>query len=198
MARRKKNYKPLMALAALAIAALATAAVTFTNVTYWVINATMPPAMKYAGSDTSVATGKYVKVSYQYDSAQALNITRISVIGFTGDPVNYTDVVRVCNYYGPTPITATLIYRGQVADPNGLASYVNTFYVYWTNPYKQPGVGFVGATQYPGPSPSVTINPGQCASLGVYVKIDPKLPSQNADGKTILATYEVDIKMSPQ
>ncbi|MEZ0318431.1 MAG: hypothetical protein ABWK05_00335 [Pyrobaculum sp.] len=196
MPRRKKNYKPLLALAALAVAALAAAAVTFTNVTYWLVNATMPPAMKYAGADTSVAGGKYVKVSYYYDSANALNITRISVVGFTGDPVNYTDVVRVCNYYGTTDINATLIYKGAVSQPYG--KYVNTFYVYWTNPYTQPGVGFIGSTQYPGPSPSVTIKPGRCAYLGVYVKIDPSIPSNLADGQTVLATYEVDIQMSPQ
>jgi hypothetical protein len=40
------------------------ATVTFTNVTYWLINATKPPAMKYPGTDTAVAGGMYVKVSY--------------------------------------------------------------------------------------------------------------------------------------
>ena len=103
---KKKNYKPLMALVALAAAALVAATVTFTNVTYWLINATKPPAMKYPGADTAVAGGQYVKVSYYYDSG--INITRISIIGFTGDPTNYTSVIKVCNYYGTTSITNTL------------------------------------------------------------------------------------------
>jgi len=88
---RKKNYRPLIALAALAVAALAMATLTFTNVTYWLINATLPPAMKYPGTDaTSSATNMYVKVSYYYDSTRGYNITRISIVGFTGDPANYT------------------------------------------------------------------------------------------------------------
>jgi len=41
MARR--SYKPLIALTTLAVAALALATLVFTNVTYWLINATLPP-----------------------------------------------------------------------------------------------------------------------------------------------------------
>ena len=103
MARKRKNYKPLAALAVLAVAALVAATVTFTNVTYWLINATKPPAMKYPGDDVRVAGGMYVKVSYYYDSDNGINVTKISIIGFTGDPTNYTSVIKVCNYYGTTP-----------------------------------------------------------------------------------------------
>jgi hypothetical protein len=84
-----------MALLALAVAALVAATVTFANVTYWQINATKPPAMKYPGDDTSVADGQYVKVSYYYDSNNGINITRISIIGFTGDPTEYTSVIKI-------------------------------------------------------------------------------------------------------
>jgi len=42
MARKRKNYKPLAALAVLAVAALVAATVTFTNVTYWLVKATKP------------------------------------------------------------------------------------------------------------------------------------------------------------
>ncbi len=194
---RKRNYKPLVVLAALTAVALVAAAVTFTNITYWVVNATMPPAMKYPGADTTVAEGKYAKVSYYFDRDNGYNITRISVIGFTGDPVNYTDVIRVCNYYGTAPVVATMYYRGIVDDPNSLSGYVKAFYVYWTDPYAQPGTGFITTTNYP-QSASVTIDPGQCATAGVYIRIDPNLPAQYADGKTILATYQVDIQMTMQ
>ncbi|MGK0550012.1 MAG: hypothetical protein ABWU84_10365 [Pyrobaculum sp.] len=191
---KRRNYKPLTALIALAVAALVSAAVIFTNVTYWVVNATKPPAMKYPGADTSVAEGQYIKVSYYYDNTQNINITRISVIGFTGDPTNYTSALRICNYYGSTSVTAQLIYRGTVGS-TGNEGYVKAFYVYWTNPYTQPGAGFIGSTTYT-QSATVTINQGQCATVGVYLKIDPSIPMSLADGKTILATYQVDIQFT--
>ncbi len=188
---KRKNYKPLMALVALAAAALVAATVTFTNVTYWLINATKPPAMKYPGTDTSVAGGQYVKVSYYYDSDRGINITRISIIGFTGDPTNYTSVIKVCNYYGPTPITANLAWVGQVGT-TGYESYIRAFLV--TGPDGR-GVGFVGSTTYDTAGP-YTINPGQCIDIGAYVAIDPAIPSSLADGRTVLGQYQVDIRMS--
>lgn len=189
---KRKNYKPLMALVALAAAALVAAAVTFTNVTYWLINATLPPAMKYPGDDTAVAGGQYVKVSYYYDSGRGINITRISIIGFTGDPTNYTSVIKVCNRYGTTPITATLAWVGPVTTTSH-ENYIRAFLV------KGPdgrGVGFVGTTTYSTAGP-YTINPGQCIDIGAYVAIDPAIPLHLADGRTVLGQYQVNIVMSP-
>jgi len=189
---KRKNYRPLMALVALAAAALVAATVTFTNVTYWLINATKPPAMKYPGDDTAVAGGQYVKVSYYYDSDRGINITRISIIGFTGDPTNYTSVIKVCNYYGPTPITANLVWRGPVTT-TGHENYIRAFLV--KGPDGQ-GVGFVGSTTYNTAGP-YTIDPGQCIDIGAYVAIDPAIPLTLADGRTVLGQYQVDIRMSP-
>jgi hypothetical protein len=198
---KRKNYKPLMALVALAAAALVAATVTFTNVTYWLINATKPPAMKYPGDDTAVAGGQYVKVSYYYDSNRGINITRISIIGFTGDPTNYTSVIKVCNYYGTTPIYATLVWRGQVSN-TGYEKYIKAFLVGPAVPVTRHliaivGVGFVGNatyTEYPIGDP---ISPGQCIDIGAYVAIDPAIPSNLADSKTVLGQYQVDIVMYP-
>ncbi len=196
---KRKNYRPLMALVALAAAALVAATVTFTNVTYWLINATKPPAMKYAGDDTAVAGGEYVKVSYYYDRDRGINITRISIIGFTGDPTEYTSVIKVCNYYGSRPITATLVWRGQVGDPTGYEGYIKAFLV------KGPdgnGVGFEGATTHSTAGP-YTIGTGQCIDIGAYVAIDPAIadevddPDEVLNGRTVLAQYQVDIVMSP-
>ncbi|MFZ8808291.1 MAG: hypothetical protein ACO2PN_09335 [Pyrobaculum sp.] len=189
---KRKNYKPLIALVALAAAALVAAAVTFTNVTYWLINATLPPAMKYPGDDTAVAGGQYVKVSYYYDSDRGINITRISIIGFTGDPTNYTSVIKVCNKYGTTPITAKLAWVGPVTT-TGHENYIRAFLV------KGPdgrGVGFVGTTTYNTAGP-YTINPGQCIDIGAYVVIDPAIPLHLANGRTVLGQYQVDIRMRP-
>jgi hypothetical protein len=194
---KRKNYRPLMALVALAAAALVAATVTFTNVTYWLINATKPPAMKYLGFDTAVAGGQYVKVSYYYDRDRGINITRISIIGFTGDPTNYTSVIKVCNYYGNTPITAYLVWVGQLGS-TGYESYIKAFLVgpFVRSPAVIDGVGFVGNTTYTTAGP-YTINPGQCIDIGAYVAIDPAIPSSLANGNTKLGQYEVDIRMSP-
>jgi len=193
---KRKNYRPLMALVALAAAALVAATVTFTNVTYWLINATKPPAMKYPGADAAVAGGQYVKVSYYYDSNRGINITRISIIGFTGDPTNYTSVIKVCNYYGTTPIQAQLVWRGPVTT-TGYEQYIRAFLVGPAVGTNIVGVGFVGATTYRTAGP-YTINPGQCIDIGAYVAIDPAIPSSLANGRTILGQYQVDIVMSPQ
>jgi len=192
---KRKNYKPLMALVALAAAALVAATVTFTNVTYWLINATKPPAMKYPGFDTAVAGGQYVKVSYYYDSG--INITRISIIGFTGDPTNYTSVIKVCNKYGNTPISATLVWVGQVSN-TGYEQYIKAFLVgpFVRSPAVIDGVGFVGSTTYNTAGP-YTIDTGQCIDIGAYVVIDPAIPANLTDGKTVLGQYQVNIRMSP-
>jgi hypothetical protein len=204
---KKKNYKPLMALVALAAAALVAATMTFTNVTYWLINATKPPAMKYAGADTEINDryapwGRYVIVGYYYDSDRGLNITRISIIGFTGDPVNYTSVIKVCNYYGGRPINATLVWVGQVGS-TGYESYIRRFYVWGPDGQKvgiersrDPTSGADTIRTYDKAGP-YTINQGQCINIGAYVAIDPAIQPDLADGRTVLGQYQVNIRMSP-
>ena len=191
---KRKNYKPLMALVALAAAALVAATVTFTNVTYWLINATKPPAMKYPGADTAVAGGQYVKVSYYYDSDRGINITRISIIGFTGDPTEYTSVIKVCNKYGSTPINVTLHWAGRLSN-TGYERYIKAFLVR----VGEVGVGFDGSVIYYSEGP-YTISPGQCIDIGAYVVIDPAIADHHPevlDGRTVLGQYQVDIRMSP-
>ena len=199
---KRKNYRPLMALVALAAAALVAATVTFTNVTYWLINATKPPAMKYPGTDTAIAGGQYVKVSYYYDSDRGINITRISIIGFTGDPTNYTSVIKVCNYYGTTSITANLVWVGPV-ESTGYESYIRRFYVWGPDGQKvgiersrDPTSGADTIRTYY-KAGSYTIDIGRCIDIGAYVAIDPAIPLSLANGKTVLGQYQVNIVMSP-
>jgi len=199
---KKKNYRPLIALAALAVAALALATMTFTNVTYWLINATLPPAMKYPGTDaTSSATSQYVKVSYYYDPNTGYNITQISIVGFTGDPTNYTDVLKLCNYYYSGTLYAKLVAVGTV-DSTGYESYIKDFRVYFVNPTTTPNyVRFVSTNAQAGYTETgwVAIPNGQCATVGAYVLVDPQLYNEYptvVDGQHVIATYQVNVVFS--
>lgn len=190
----RKNRKPIVAMAVLAAAALTLAAMTFTNVTYWLINATLPPVMKYAGADVNIGGGEYVKVSYYFDPNSGLNITRISVIGFTGDPTEYSEVIKICNSKS-YDINAQLQYVGPVGT-TGYEQYVHTFIVYWAGSSPSQGAGFMGGTQYPQSIVTAVPANGGCRSVSVRILIDPTLPATARDGKTILATYQVNIVMS--
>jgi len=194
----------LLGFAAIALAAISLAALQFTNVTYWSVNATLPPAMKYAGADTGI-TGRsdgstnynnYIYVTYY--SSNGYNKTEISIVGFTGDVTNYTDALRICNYHYNGPLTVSIKYNVARSQPSG---YVRQFVVYSYNNTQQ-WVGFTTNPDTPTISATLgTISQGQCIILGVYVLVDPSAYSTNsasnhADGKTVLATYEVDITFS--
>jgi len=200
---RRKNYRPLIALAALAVAALALATMSFTNVTYWVINATLPPAMKYPGTDTQIAGradgsgyDNYVYVSYYYDSDTGYNVTRISIVGFTGDPTNYTDVLQLCNKYYSGTLYAKLVAVG-VDSNTGYESSVKKFQVYFVSPTTTPNyVEFQGTSITQSATGTVAIGPGQCATVGAYVLVDPNLPEGARNGQTVIATYQVNVVFS--
>jgi len=199
---KKKNYRPLIALAALAVAALALATMTFTNLTYWQISATLPPAMKYPGTDaTSSATSQYVKVSYYYDTNTGYNITQISIVGFTGDPTNYTNVLQLCNKYYSGTLYVKLVAVGKVGN-TGYEGYVKDFRVYFYNPV--PGTGskevtFSGTNVGTAETGYVILNKDKCAQVGAYVLVDPQLYAaypRVVDGQTVIATYQVNVVFS--
>jgi len=217
---KKKNYKPLIALAALAVAALALATMTFTNMTYWLINATLPPAMKYPGTDTQIAGradnsgyNRYVYVTYYYDPTNGYNITKISIVGFTGDPTNYTDVLQLCNRYYSGTLYAKLVAKGYFSgqDTANKPEYIKDFRVYFYKVvdssdntyiygYSADGyyVKFVGSSAQVTSTNSVPIPQGKCAVVGAYVFVDPNLPEQYRNGTTVIAQYEVDVVFSDQ
>jgi len=200
MDRRKLG---LLGFAAIALAAISLAALQFTNVTNWSVNATLPPAMKYAGADTGI-TGRsddsgynsYIYVTYSYDPNTHLNITKISIVGFTGDVTNYTNALQVCNYHYNGLLTVNITYIGPVSGSQ-YQQYVDQFVVYNpNNPGQWVGFNTKGSTN-PGPVTLGTIQQNRCITLGVSVLVDPSAYSAGvADGKTVLATYEVDITFS--
>jgi hypothetical protein len=99
MARNKNMGRRVALLAVLLGAAALFAAVSVINVTYWYVNTTAPPVIKYVGNDTSVMNGTFVKADWYYDSTTGLNITRVYVTGVPGDVANITNALRVCNNY---------------------------------------------------------------------------------------------------
>ncbi|RFA94163.1 hypothetical protein [Pyrobaculum aerophilum] len=201
MARKRKNYKPLIALAAIALAGLAAATMTFTNYTLWLINATLPPAMKYAGDDTSI-TGRsdgsgydrYIYVSWYVDTSTGLNITRISVVGFTGDVVNYTNALKLCNKYYSDTLNVQL-QLSQIID-EGYASDIRYFRVQFEDDSSRTGVEARGTTITVPWSGYVKLPYGECKTLGVHILVDADLPESARDGKTELATYEIRVHFS--
>jgi len=202
MDRRKLG---LLGFAAIALAAISLAALQFTNVTNWSVNATLPPAMKYAGADTGITGrsdgsnyGNYIYVTYSYDSS-GLNKTMISIVGFTGDVTNYTNALQVCNYHYNGPLTVYITYKGPAADSSSsqYKNYVSQFVVYDSNNAQQ-WVGF-NPNVKTGPVMLGTILQKQCITLGVYVLVNATKYNINPsafNGQTVLATYEVDITFS--
>ena len=193
----------LLGFAAIALAAISLAALQFTNVTNWSVKATLPPAMKYAGADTGITGrsdssgyGNYIYVTYSYDSSTGLNKTMISIVGFTGDVTNYTNALQVCNRYYNGPLTVYITYKGPVSGSQ-YSQYVRQFVVYNSNNAQQ-WVGFNPTTQA-GPVMLGQISQGRCITLGVSVLVNASNYNINPsafNGKTPLATYEVDITFS--
>jgi len=199
MDRRKLG---LLGFAAIALAAISLAYLQFTNVTYWSVNATLPPAMKLAGADTGI-TGRndgsgynnYIYVTYYYDPTTGLNITRISIVGFTGDVTNYTNALQVCNLYYNGPLTVSITYKGSVG--GAAPKDVDQFVVYnYNNPQQWVGFNYKRSTN-PGPVTLGTIQQNQCIQLGVSVLVNATDYNPTLfNGQNVLATYEVDIMFS--
>lgn len=185
-----KRLMGLLMFVGLALAAVSLAALQFLNVTNWQVNATLPPAMKYSGSDASTLSN-YISVSYQYSNGY--NITKISIIGFTGDVTNYTDALHICNYYYNGPLNVEIKYVGPVG---GSSNYVDQFVVYNSgNPSQWVGFNNQGTSVTQANLGSIP--QGQCIKLGVSVLVDPSAYTAGlANGQTPLATYEVDIIFS--
>jgi len=172
-------------LLALAIVAFATAAVTLVNITEWTVMAQGSPVVKVAGSDVGNKPGSYVNVT-SYIARDGTNRTAISVIGFKGDPTNYTSVLKICNKNFTGPVTVKLVYKGLLSPqqwPSDV-TYVKLFNSTNNN------ILLNLPTNPPGTEVTIgRIGPGRCSSdIGVSV-----LVSANAPTKTELVTFEVDV-----
>jgi hypothetical protein len=192
---RNKNVGRRVALLAVLLGAVALfAAVSIINVTYWYVNTTAPPVIKYVGDDTNVMNGTFVTADWYYDSTTGLNITRIYVTGVPGDIVNITNALRVCNNYNVPvkirisdvrllqdyyPVNVYIRYMAvKIIDPPGAAD--NKVVI-------QDEAAIDTTTDY------VTLAPGRCAILGVDLVIDANAPYYKT-----LAAYQINIEKVPQ
>ncbi|MFP3198502.1 MAG: hypothetical protein RXR06_01315, partial [Thermoproteus sp.] len=151
------------------------------------------------GRSDSSGYSNYIYVTYYYDPNTGLNITEISIVGFTGDVTNYTNALQVCNYHYNGQLTVNITYIGPVGGSS--PGNVSQFVVYNpSSPGQWVGFNYNGQT-IPGPISLGTISLGQCMPLGVSVLVKPSAYSTNsannlANGTVVLATYEVDITFS--
>ena len=169
------------------------AAVSIINVTYWYVNTTAPPVIKYVGDDTNVMNGTFVKADWYYDSNTGLNITRIYVTGVPGDIVNITNALRVCNNYD-VPVNI------KISDVSLLQDYYPDIYIRYmaVRIVDPPGaadnkVVIQDEAAVDTTTDYVTLAPGQCAILGVDLVIDTNAPYYKT-----LAAYQINIEKVPQ
>ncbi len=194
MARNKKVGRRVALLAVLLGAVALFAAVSVINVTYWYVNTTSPPVIKYVGDDTRVMNGTFIKADWYYDPTTGINVTRISVTGVPGDIVNITNALRVCNNYN-VPVKIRISDVSLLQDYYPGVDYIRYMAVKIVDPpgaadnkvVIQDEVAVDTTTDY------VTLQPGQCAILGVDLVIDANAPYDKT-----LATFQINIEKVPQ
>jgi hypothetical protein len=183
MAENRK-LAPTTLLILLAVASFAAASITITNITEWHVYAKTPPIVKVKGVDY----GKYVNVTTS--TVDSTNRTVISVLGFTGDPVKYDNVLYICNKdYQSYTYNVQLVYKGLL--------YSSTWdYVQYITLYFGSNTLTIDSTKTPpvATTTPVSISPGACEPVSVEVLVKPDAyTAGKADGSTRLIAIEVDV-----
>lgn len=200
----RREYRALGLIVVLLGAVALFAAVSVLNVTYWYVNTTEPPVIKYVGNDTNVMNGTFVKADWYYDPNTGLNITRVYVTGVPGDILNITNALRVCNKYN-TDIKIrisdvlllqdfTVTYQnGTTGSGAKLIRYLDIKFVEPTPPPADPIVIIKDGQPVDTTTDYVTLPSGTCAVLGVDMIIDANAPYYKT-----LAAFQVNIEKVPQ
>jgi hypothetical protein len=181
MAEKARKLAPTTLLMLLAVASFAAAAITITNITEWYVYAKTPPIVKVKGVDY----GNYVNVSTS--TVDSTNRTVISVLGFTGDPVKYDNVLYICNkdYQGYT-YNVQLVYKGSLYG-------TNWNYVQYIKLYFGSGTLTIDSGTSSGAA-TASVSPGACEPVSVEVLVKPNAYTDGkADGSTRLIAIEVDV-----
>ena len=189
MAEKTRKLAPTTLLILLAVASFAAAAVTITNITEWYVYAKTPPIVKVDGKLMGYNYGKYVNVTTS--TVDSTNRTVISVLGFTGDPVKYDNVLYICNkdYQGYT-YNVQLVYKGLLNNTNwNYVQYIKLYFPDSSNALNIDG----STTGTPSTSPRA-ISSGSCEPVSVEVLVKPNAYNDGkADGRTMLIAIEVDV-----
>jgi len=184
MAENRK-LAPTTLLILLAVASFAAASITITNITEWHVYAKTPPIVKVDGVDDY---GNYVNVTTTTGD-DGTNRTVISVLGFTGDPVKYDNVLYICNkdYQGYT-YNVQLVYKGLLYGTDWTyVAYIKLYFPDETNM-----LSIAGSTT--GSTAPRAISPGACEPVSVEVLVKPDAYDDGmADGSTRLIAIEVDV-----
>jgi hypothetical protein len=183
-----RKLAPTTLLILLAVASFATAAITITNITEWHVYAKTPPIVKVDGDVFGYGYGKYVNVTTTPGS-DGTNRTVISVLGFTGDPVKYDNVLYICNkdYQGYT-YNVQLVYRGLLYSSSWT-------YVQYIKLYFGSDILTIDSSASSGAATaSVSIQYGTCVPVSVEVLVKPNAYTDDkADGSTRLIAIQVDV-----
>ena len=190
MAEKTRKLAPATLLILLAVASFAAAAITITNITEWHVYAKTPPIVKVDGKQKGYDYGDYVTVDTYY-AEDGTNRTVISVLGFTGDPVKYDNVLFICNedYQGYT-YYVQLVYKGLLHDTDWTyVQYIKLYFPDETNMLSIDG----STTGTPSTAPRA-ISSGACEPVSVEVLVKPNAyTAGKADGSTRLIAIQVDV-----
>jgi len=181
MAQARKSGLALL-LAALALASFAAAAVTITNITEWHVQSTgYPPIVKVAGADADTGLVSVITTT----AVDGTNKTIITIRGYTGDPTNFSEVLKICNKDTSNSYAVKLVYQGY---SNGGWTYVR-YLKLWLG---STGSLTIDSTTQDGASTvPVTVGPGSCVPVAAEVLIDADTP-QNM-WYTDLISIRVDV-----
>jgi len=185
MAENRK-LAPTTLLILLAVASFAAASITITNITEWHVYAKTPPIVKVDGDVFGYGYGNYVNVSTT-PGDDGTNRTVIEVLGFTGDPVRYDNVLYICNkdYQGYT-YNVKLVYKGLLHDTDWTyVKYITLYFGSYTLEIPSSTSAETG---------SVSISSGECVPVSVEVLVKPNAYDDGkADGSTRLIAIQVDV-----
>jgi len=188
MAEKTRRLAPATLLIVLAVASFAAAAVTITNITEWHVYAKTPPIVKVDGSLYGYNYGKYVNVTTN-NGGDGTNRTVISVLGFTGDPVKYDNVLYICNKdYQSYSYNVYLVYQGLLHSTDwAYVQYVKLYFGGYT-------LTIDSSVTPPSQVGPMTISPGSCEPVSVEVLVKPEAYDDGvADGQTRLIAIQVDV-----
>jgi hypothetical protein len=190
MAEKTRKLAPTTLLILLAVASFAAASITITNITEWHVYAKTPPIVKVDGKVFGYDYGDYVTVGTTTGD-DGTNRTVISVLGFTGDPVKYDNVLYICNkdYQGYT-YNVQLVYKGLLYNTTwDYVQYIRLYFPDSTNALNIDG----GTTGTPSTDPRA-IPSGYCEPVSVEVLVKPNAYDDGkADGSTRLIAIQVDV-----